>query len=549
MQIRPLIVLVDDKQAPLSALLDAIARRYSRDYRIVAHLSPFEALGELQRARAEEQEVALVIADQWMPGLSGLELLQNVHEIHPGAQRALLVAWGDRSANQAILQGCTWNQLDNYLLKPWSPPEVHLYPMVGKFLAEWTRQHGPGMELVRLVGQDPSPRAWEIRDLLQRNGVPHGFYLADSPAGRQLMAQTGITTDQLPAAVLLDGRVFANPTNLQLADELGASELEETRCDLAVVGAGPAGLAAAVYAASEGLRTLVIEREAIGGQAGTSSLIRNYLGFPAGISGSSLALRAYQQAWLFGAKYLLARAVTGLRASAQAHILSLSDGREITARAVLIATGATYRRLEVPGLERFNGAGVYYGGGVGMGPFMRGRDVFVLGGGNSAGQAVAHLAGYARRVILVVRGESLARTMSSYLVQEIQRLANVEVRLRTEIAGGEGEHRLERLQLRELGSEATQTVPAAALFVLIGARPRTDWLDGTVERDRHGFIFTRGALRHETSLPGVFAAGDVRQGSVKRVASAVGEGAVAVRMIHEYLASKPRLPHTATPLS
>jgi thioredoxin reductase (NADPH) len=403
------------------------------------------------------------------------------------------------------------------------------------------------MELVRVIMADPSPRGHEVAEFLERHGIPHGVYLAGSEEAQRLLTQTGLDGSRLPAVVMHEGRVLVDPSNAELVDELGISTPEERRCDLAVIGAGPTGLAAAVYGASEGLRTLVIEREAVGGQAGSSSLLRNYLGFPRGISGAELAQRAYQQAWLFGAKYSLAREVRGLKAAGIDRILTLSDGTEITARAVLIATGATYRRLGLPRLERFTGAGLFYTAGS-EASIMRGRDVMVVGGGNSAGQAVVHLATSARRVIQVVRGESLVDSMSDYLIQQIRRLPNVEVRFRTEIADGEGEHRLERVAVKDLATGAVDMLDVSALFVLIGALPHTDWLKGTVERDDHGFILTgpdltapelyqglkRLPMRLETSMPGVFAAGDARFGSVKRVASAAGEGAIAVKLLDDY---------------
>jgi thioredoxin reductase (NADPH) len=548
--IKPVIMIVDDEPAPLAAMRDDIAGRYGGDYRVVSHATPRAALEDLQRIKAEGGPVALLIADQWMPDMTGVGFLQKAHEIHPAAQRALLVAWGDRSASPTILQACAFNQIENFILKPYFPPEVHLYPLVGEFLSVWARAHGPRMELVRVIREDPSPRGHEVSDFLDRNGIPHGVYLAGSGEGLKLLKQTGLDGSRLPAVVMLDGRVLVEPTNAELVDALGISTLEERRCDLAVVGAGPAGLAAAVYGASEGLRTLVIEREAVGGQAGSSSLLRNYLGFPRGISGSELAIRAYQQAWLFGAQYVLAREVSGLRAAGTDRILTLSDGTEITARAVIIATGATYRRLGLPRLERFSGAGVFYAAGSEM-SLMKDKDVVVAGGGNSAGQAVTHLAKSARRVIHLVRGDSLEAGMSDYLIRQIRHLPNVEVRLQTEVVDGDGEHRLERVSVRDHATGMVESLQVAALFVLIGVMPHTEWLKGTVERDENGFIVTgpdleaRGAVRRfnrpqmrlETSLPGVFAAGDVRLGSVKRVASAAGEGAIATKLLEDYLAA------------
>ena len=546
---QPFIVIVDDRPHGLSALLGAITRRFGADYRTVGHLSARAALDDLARAKAAGEDVALVIADQWMPEMTGSELLQRAHELHPDAQRALLVGWGDKRASETILQSCALKQLDNYILKPWSPPEVHLYPVIGEFLADWTRAHGPRLELVRVISDEPSPRGLELRELLERNGVPHGAYAVDSDVGRKLLAETGIDRTHLPAIVMLDGRILHAPTNAELADALGVSELADCRCDVAIVGAGPCGLAAAVYAASEGLRTVVIEREAIGGQAGMSSLIRNFLGFPRGISGADLAQRAYQQAWLFGAKYVLARRAVGMRVEGERRIVALDDGREIVARAVIIATGAAYRRLGVPRVDRFEGVGVLYSAGVDIALALKGKDVVVCGGGNSAGQAVVHLAKTARRVIHVVRGRTLAESMSAYLVHEIALLPNVELRFETEVTDAEGERFIERVALRNRSSGAVEVVPTAALFVMIGAVPHIDWLNGMVEVDRSGFIMTgtdldphslgrfgdRQPMLLETSLPGVFAVGDVRHGSTKRIASAVGEGAVAIRVIHEYL--------------
>jgi thioredoxin reductase (NADPH) len=551
---------VDDEPPALAALLDALARRFGADYRVTSHLSAAAALEELARIKEEGEPVALVIADQWMPEMTGLELLVRAAAIHPAAQRALLVAWGDSKAAPTILQGCAYDRLDNYLYKPWSPAEVHLYPAVSEFLADWTREHGPRMEIVRIVGREPSPRVHELRDLLTRNGVPNGFRDADSSQGQKLLQQAGLDAARLPVVILPGGDALVAPSNEEISDAFGASHLTNTTCDLAIVGAGPAGLAAAVYAASEGLSTVVVEREAIGGQAGASSLIRNYLGFPRGIAGGELAQRAYQQAWLFGARYVLVREVRRLRAAGADRILTLSDGRDVTARAVVIATGATYRRLGVPALERFEGAGVYYST-PGYTRVFEGAEIVVAGGGNSAGQAVVHLSKSARRVTLVVRAPALEQGMSDYLVKDIRQRANVEVRLHTRVAGGDGGAMLEHVVLQDRESGAQEQVRVDALFALIGALPHTEWLDGAVQRSRAGFIPTgrdvdrmsaawpldREPGRLETSMPGVFAVGDVRLGSVKRVASAVGEGAAAVHEIHEYLAAPVNIADAQSP--
>jgi thioredoxin reductase (NADPH) len=545
MENRPYILIIDDEPPALTAMLDALARRFGGDYQVVSHLQVSTALAELEKIKQDGNKVALIIADQWMPEMTGAEFLQRAHIIHPNAQRALLVAWGDKEASSIVLQACSFGQMENYILKPWFPPEVHLYPLVEEFLSDWVRENRPMMELVRIIGTDPSPRAIEMTLFFERNGIPCGFYTADSPEGKEYLQQAGADGSQLPVVITFEGRCMIDPSNAELADEFGMSELEETTCDLAIVGAGPAGLSAGVYSASEGLRTIFIERDVVGGQAGSSSLIRNYLGFPRGISGGELTRRAYQQAWLFGAKYALARAATGLRASGLDRIVTLDDGTEIAARAVLIATGANYRRLHIPSLDRFTGAGLYYVTG-GMGRMFKDKDVFVAGAGNSAGQAVSYLAKFARKVTLLVRGETLEKRMSDYLIQDISRLPNVEVRLQCEAIDGIGQSRLKEIIVKNQSTGKTETLPVAAFFVMIGALPHTEWLSNSVQRDKHGFIITgsdisqkssRQPLRFETSLPGVFAAGDVRHASVKRVASAVGEGSVAIHFIHDYLDS------------
>jgi thioredoxin reductase (NADPH) len=557
---RPMIMIVDDRPHGLAAMRDAIERRYGADYQVVAHESANAAVDELTRASVNGTEVALVIADQWMPELPGRELLRQVLALHPGAQRALVVGWGDTRASETILQGCAFGDLHNYILKPWDPAEVHLYPMVSEFLAEWTRRHGPRLELVRVIVEMPSPRGTELRDMLERNGVPFGAYAADSPAGSKMIEQVGIDRAKLPAIVTFDNRILYDPTNAELADALGVASPTDLTCDVAIVGGGPAGLAAAVYGASEGLRTIVIERVAVGGQAGESALIRNFLGFPRGITGADFAQRAYQQAWLFGAQYVLARRVLELSAEGAKRQLLLEDGRVITARAVVIATGAAYRRLERARIARFEGRGVYYYAGEDVARALTGQDLVVCGGGNSAGQAVVHLAKRARHLIHIVRGHSLSSTMSAYLIEEIMRLPNVELRLDTEAIDGDGADGLEQVTLRNRRTGATDVVTTPALFVMIGAVPHTDWLRDSIDCDSNGFVLTGGDLSPssldsyddrepmllETSMPGVFAAGDVRFGSTKRIASAAGEAAVAIAAIHEYFereaASRPRPP-------
>ena len=537
---------VDDDPAALSALAEALARRFGRDYRVVPLASPSAALEMVARIKDAGGELALVIADQWMPEMTGNELLGRARSIDPLAKRALLVAWGDTAASPSILQGCALGQLDNYLYKPWIPAEIHLYPLVTEFLSEWTRLHRPGMELIYIVGDERSARANEIRELLHRNGVPYGFHDTTSPIARRLAEERAVTLSTSPVIFLLDGSVLVDPTNAQIMDAMGEGP-RELSCDLVVVGGGPAGLAAAVYAGSEGVRTVVIERHVIGGQAGASSLIRNYLGFPRGISGAELTQRAYQQAWLFGAKFVFAREVTRLRSTERTHTLTLSDGREIQATTVIVATGAKYRRLEVPEIDRLVGRSVFYT--TPAEPrFVRDLDVAVAGGGNSAGQAAIHLAAFARRVTLIVRAPSLETGMSDYLVQQIRSIPGIDVRLGAEVVSAEGRDTLERLAIRQGANDIIETIPSRLLFVLIGAMPHTDWLAGAVQRNSKGFIVTghhvdltswplgRKPMDFETSRPGVFAAGDVRLGSTNRVAAAVGDGAGAVQDVHQYLA-------------
>ena len=542
---RPAIYLVDDDPEALAAMLNALARRFGGDYRVISQLSPLAALNAIGKLAQEGEELALAIADQRMPEMTGREFLGKVRSLVPGAKRALLVDWGDREASPTILQACALGELDNYLYKPWVPAEVHLYPLISEFLAEWTRIHRPGMELVHVVGEPQDPRSNEIRELLNRNGIPYGFLQYGSPAANRLAQERGAQFSALPAIFLHDGSVLANPSDVQIMDAVGESP-GELNCEVAVIGTGPAGLTTAVYAGSEGLRTLVVESHVIGGQAGASSLIRNYLGFPRGISGAELTQRAYQQAWLFGAKFVFAREVSSLRAHGGRKILMLSDGREIEAQTVVIATGAKYRRLEVPNLERFIGRSIFYTT-FGESRLVNGLEVAVVGGGNSAGQAAIHLAAFARRVSLIVRAGTLEKGMSDYLVQQIRSTKNIDVRLGAEIVGGEGSELLEQLAIRDNASGRVTDISARLLFVLIGALPNTGWVAGSVQCDAKGFIRTghevdragwplaRAPMSYETSLPGVFAVGDVRHGSAKRVAAAVGEGAGAVQNVHQFL--------------
>ena len=535
--------------------MSALARRFGGDYRIVSHLLPEPALADLQKLKAAGEDVALVIADQWMPGITGTEFLVKAHAIHPHAQRLLAVDWGDRGATPEILRGCASERLDNYIRKPWNPAEIYLYPAISEFLAAWTRAHGPRMEIVRIVGQDPSPRSHELRVQFEKNGIPFGFYSASSAEGQEILQQVSLDDSHLPVVVLLDGHALVDPTDADIWDALGASDPtgEEGEWDLAIIGAGPAGLAAAVYAASEGLKTVVIEREAVGGQAGTSSLIRNYLGFPTGLSGNELARRAYEQAWLFGAKFIFARSAVSLEERNGCKVVKLSDGREVSTRAVVLATGAAYRRYERPEIERFMGHGLFY---VALtdNRVVEGLNVFVAGAGNSAGQAAVHLAKTAKQVTLLVRGSKLDKYMSDYLVDQLGRQKNIEILLDTEVVGAEGDHDLERLVLLNRRTGEETTVPANLLFALIGSVPPTKWLGGAVFKDQKGFVVTghrlfelggpwtleRPPYTYETSLPGVFCVGDSRNGSGRRVAAAVGEGSSCMSNVHQYLQLAPR---------
>lgn len=547
---RPVILAVDDEPEALSELINALARRFGGDYRVVSHLSPEAALADLDKMKEMDEPVALVIADQWMPGMTGLEFLVQVHMRHPNAQRALLVAWGDKASSAEVLRGCMAETMENYIRKPWAPAEIYLYPVVSAFLANWTRAHGPKMELVRIVGEHVAPRSHAIRQQLEKGGIPHGFHLNDSEEGRKILAQVGRDASRLPVVVLLDGQSLADPSDEELWDALGASNLDDEAedFDVAIVGGGPGGLAAAVYASSEGLRTVVIEREMVGGQAGTSSLIRNYLGFPMGVSGAELAQRAYEQAWLFGAKFVFARRAESLRAEGDRRVITLSDGRQIRTKAVVVATGASYRKYDQPDVAKFVGHGIFYTALTDT-RLIAGMDIYVAGAGNSAGQAVTHLAKTARKVTLLVRGSELDKYMSDYLVQQIGRLPNVEVLLDTEVVGAGGEHKLECLVLQNKKTGEMRTVPAGLLFALIGAVPPTKWIADQVFLDQRGFIVTGDRLHelgapwnlerppypYETSMPGVFAVGDSRHGSGKRLAAAVGEGSSSMGNVHQYL--------------
>jgi thioredoxin reductase (NADPH) len=546
---KPVLLVVDDETASLVSLTQELESRYGVHYRIISSPSAQEAVARLEELRPDGTKVPLILADQWMPGETGIEFLARARELHPTARRGLLISWGDRSAVEPILEAAALGQIEFYLPKPaWSPDE-QFHRTITEALEEWWRQRGEHFEAVTVIGDYPSPRVHEIRDVLTRNNVPFGFHRSDSEAGRMVLERLGVQSNQGPVVALYNGVVLVEPTNVEVAAALGVDvQPSERTYDVAIVGAGPAGLAAAVYGASEGLTTALLEREAFGGQAGTSSLIRNYLGFPRGVSGVELAWRAYEQAWIFGTNFIYGNPASSLVADGPLRIVRLQDGSEVRSRAVIIATGMSYRRLGIPSLERLVGAGVFYGAATVESQAVVGKHACVVGGGNSAGQAALHLAKYAERVTVLVRSESLATSMSEYLIREIDNAKNVDVRFGTEVVGGGGDARLQYLDLRDRRSGQTEQVPAAGLFVLIGAEPFTGWLPESVSRDAWGFILTgpdvaerwrqeRPPLLLEMSVPGVFAVGDVRHGSVKRVASAVGEGSIAIRMVHDYLAA------------
>jgi thioredoxin reductase (NADPH) len=547
---RPVLLIVDPDAHVRQPLADVIARRYGADYQVLGAANSTEGLDLLQRLADEGDRVAIVMADVWLLEMDGVEFVNQARVLHPGALRVLLANMGDVPAMEPLHRGMALGELDFFLIKEaWQWPEDWLYPQIQEALSVWSRPHGPKPEIIRIVGEQWSPRSHELRDLLTRNIVPFGFYDWQSAEGMRLLQENGIGTERLPVLIFFDGTVLADPANAEVAETLGVRTKPGTDVyDVAIVGAGPAGLAAAVYGASEGLRTVVLESQAMGGQAGTSSMIRNYLGFPRGVSGSDLTSRAYEQALHFGAEFIFACEVVGGVHGSDHHRLALADGGELAARAVIIATGVTYRRLGIPKLESLIGAGVFYGAALTEAQAMTGQDVFIVGAGNSAGQAAVHIAKYASRVTLLVRGKDLASSTSDYLIQEIENTPNIDVRFQTQVVDGLGQYRLTGLVLENLATRTRKDVPAAALFVMIGATPHTDWVGTGVQRDGAGYLLTgrdfdlegwmldRPPFPLETSVPGLFAVGDVRANSVKRVASAVGEGSVAIRVVHEYLA-------------
>jgi thioredoxin reductase (NADPH) len=549
---KPVLLVVDDDPQVLAAVRRDLRSRYREQYMIMSAGSGQEALSTARELKSRGDSLAMVISDQRMPGMLGGELLARSREVYPLARRVLLTAYSDI---EAAIRAINEAHLDHYLSKPWDPPEERLFPVVDDLLDAWQAESLPETTGLRLIGHQWATRSHAIKDFLASNLVPYRWLDVERDAEAQtLLDAAGIAADALPALLFEDGSVLTNPEPRQVAERLGRSLSAALDVyDLVVVGAGPAGLAAAVYGASEGLRTLLLDRHSPGGQAGTSSRIENYLGFPAGVSGSELTRRAVMQAQRLGAEFLAPLEVTGVSIDGGYKRLALGDGREVATRAMLAATGIFYREHPAPGVAEHTGAGVYYGAATTEAPAFRDRRVLVVGGGNSAGQGAMHLARYAKEVQIVVRREGLQDSMSRYLIDQIGKTPNVLLRPRTEIAGVDGEGHVERVTLRSLIDGSCRTEEVDAMFVFIGTRPRSDWLPAAVLRDDKGFVLTgrdlmaaepyrrtwkerREPLPLETSVPGVFAAGDVRAGAMNRVASAVGEGSMVVRLAHEYLA-------------
>lgn len=544
----PVIIAVDDEEGVLHAVERDLVGHYGETFRVLGAESGESALEMLGQLKLRGDPIALLLADQRMPGMSGVEFVSRALELVPDARRALLTAYAD---TEAAISAINQAGVDHYLLKPWDPPEERLFPILDDLLEEWMAGYRPPFEGVRVIGHRWSADGHRLKEFLGRNRVPYRWLDVEASDEAQLLLDATGDGVRLPVVVLAEGGVLQAPSIKELADRIGMTDRPELpHYDLAVVGAGPAGLAAAVYGASEGLHTLLIEKEAPGGQAGTSSRIENYLGFPSGLSGSDLAHRGLTQARRLGAEILAPRDVGGIRIEDGYKILSLGD-EEVSARALLLSSGVSYRRLTAPGCEGLTGAGVYYGAAMSEAKSLAGEDVFIVGGANSAGQAAVFFAAHARTVSLVVRRGSLEASMSEYLVERIGDTPNIEVLADTEVVSVEGTSHLESITLRTTSWGEEWTVPAAAMFVFIGAVPHTDWLGDAVIRDEHGFVVTgpdlaprdlvgwpleRAPHLFEASVPGVFAAGDVRRGSIKRVASAVGEGSVAVTFVHRFLA-------------
>ncbi|MBO3459680.1 FAD-dependent oxidoreductase [Aetokthonos hydrillicola Thurmond2011] len=550
---KPVILAIDDDPEVLQAVTRDLRQEYGDRFRILRADSGHSALEALAQLKLRNQSVALFLADQRMPHMSGVEFLEQALQMFPDAKRALLTAYAD---TDAAIRAINNTKIDYYLMKPWDPPQERLYPVLNDLLDDWLVAFQPPFEGIRLIGNRWSPHSHQAKDFLARNQVPYQWMDIElSKEAQQLTAFANCDQLHLPLVLFADGSNFMQPSNTQIAEKIGLrTRAEKEFYDLIIVGGGPAGLAAAVYGASEGLRTVMIEREAPGGQAGTSSRIENYLGFPQGLSGGQLAQRAVAQAKRFGVEILTPQECEGIRVENQYRFVQLADGSEISCHAMILALGVSWRRLDIPGLDRLTGAGVYYGAAQTEAMSCQGEEVYIVGGANSAGQAAMYFSKYAHKVRMLVRGESLTKSMSQYLIDQIADTENITVETHTSVVEVKGETRLEAITLENNLTGEKQTVPATSLFIFIGAVPRTDWLDGVVKRDERGFILTGPYLPREdgrikgwtlprepylleTNIPGVFAVGDVRHGSVKRVASGVGEGSISVQFVHQYLSN------------
>src|SRR5271167_2876235 len=551
---KPILLSVDDDPDVLRAIERDLRSQYGADYRVIGSESPEGALDLLRQLKLRNDSVALLLADQRMPLMDGIGFLQEATQIFPEAKRALLTAYADTSA---AISAINQANIDYFFMKPWDPPTDHLYPQLDDLLDDWQASYRPVFEGIRVLGTRWSPRSYELRDFLARNHVPYQWIdveaSANDPETKRLLEALGPEASNIPVVLFPDGTKLLESVPAEVAQRIGLRTRAQTSFyDLAIVGGGPAGLAAAVYGASEGLHTVMIEREAPGGQAGMSSRIENYLGFPTGLSGGDLARRAVVQAQRFGVEILSPQSAVAARTEGPYRIIKLADDSEISCHALMIATGVQWRRLDAPGIDRLQGAGIYYGGGATEALSCQGEIVYVVGGANSAGQAAMNFAKYAERVVIVVRGQSLSSTMSQYLIDQINERPNIQIWPNASVTEAHGETHLEEVSFLCSDSNKVERVKATSMFIFIGASPRTDWLSGIVERDEHGFILTgpdlvrdgqrpkgwkldRDPFLLETNLPGLFAVGDVRHGSVKRVASGVGEGSVAVQFIHQYL--------------
>jgi thioredoxin reductase (NADPH) len=547
---RTAIITVDDDPDVSRAVSRDLRRKYGSEYRIVRAESGPSALEALRELKLRGDQVAVILADYRMPNMNGVEFLEHAMDIYPGARRVLLTAYADTGA---AIDAINVVDLDHYLLKPWDPPEEKLYPVVDTLLDTWKASDHHVVPEIKVIGHRWNARSSDVREFLARNQVPYRWFSTDEPEGKRMLEAASQDGLQLPLIVTLDHEVLVAPSDADLAAKVGlATSPSSDFYDLIVVGGGPAGLGAALYGASEGLRTVLLERTATGGQAGQSSRIENYLGFPDGVSGAQLTTRARLQAAKFGAEVLTTREVTGLEINGSARTVRFSDGTSLDAHSVILTTGVTYRQLRAPGLDELTGAGVYYGSALTEAAACVDNDVFIVGGANSAGQSAVYLSRMAKSVTLLVRGPSLTKSMSHYLIEQVESVPNITVRTCTTVVGARGDGHLEGLTLQDANTGETEDVAAQHLFVFIGAAPLTSWLDGVLERDEHGFVLTgpdlsadgeppaewpldRAPYHLEASVPGVFVAGDVRAESAKRVASAVGEGAMAVMLVHRYL--------------